>query len=422
MTAQALTAQALHLPASTGVDPGFVERCRAFLDGHASRRVSRVPEWGAGPDTVPIFESPDDEQEREQLELARAWQSALFDAGLAWIDGPREYGGAGLTREHRQAFERLAAGHRLPNLYTVFVGLNIIAPGILAGASEELKRDLLPKILRADLIACQLFSEPGAGSDLSAIATRATLHGDTWEVTGQKVWTSGGHYSDVGLLLARTSDGPVPHRRLTMFAVDMHDPRVTVRRLREMSGGAHFNEVFIDGLRVHDSRRVGDVDGGWRVAMATLGGERKAVGDSDDAPNWEVVRRLVELARRVGDERRAAGGTGLDEATRDAVMRCYALGLALEGTATRLGAADPPGPEMSVVKLLRNRLLRECTDTAGTLLGPAMTADTGAWGTFAWGRAATLAPGLRIGGGTDEIQRNILGERVLGLPREPRIT
>jgi acyl-CoA dehydrogenase len=407
-----------HAPAAdTPFDPAFVERCHAFLDVHATRRVTRVPEWGVGPDTVPIFESPDDEEEQAQLKLARAWQAALFDAGLAWIDGPCAYGGAGLSAAHRQAFEQIAADYRLPNLYTVFVGLNIIAPGILAGASEEIRRDLLPKIYRADLIACQLFSEPGAGSDLSAIATRATRDGDGWEITGQKVWTSGGHYSDVGLLLARTSDDPVPHRRLTMFAVDMHDPCVTVRRLREMSGGAHFNEVFIDGLRVHDSKRVGEIDGGWRVAMATLGGERKAVGDSDDAPNWEVVRRLVELARRVRDER----GT-LDDATRDAVMHCYALGQALERTAARLGAADPPGPEMSVVKLLRNRLLRECTDTAGALLGPAMTADTGAWGSFAWGRAATLAPGLRIGGGTDEIQRNILGERVLGLPREPRIT
>jgi acyl-CoA dehydrogenase len=265
----------------------------------------------------------------------------LFDAGLAWIDGPPEYGGAGLTAEHRREFERIAAGYQLPNLYTVFVGLNIIAPGILAGASEELKRDLLPKIFRADVIACQLFSEPGAGSDLSAIATRAVRDGpdrDDWVINGQKVWTSGGHYSDVGLLLARTSDDPVPHRRVTMFAVDMHDPRVTVRRLREMSGGSHFNEVFIDGLRVRDDKRVGEVDGGWRVAMATLGGERKAVGDSDDAPNWEVVRRLVELARRVGDERGS-----LDDATRDAVMRCYALGLALERTAARLGPGGDAG-------------------------------------------------------------------------------
>jgi alkylation response protein AidB-like acyl-CoA dehydrogenase len=398
----------------------FATRCRAFLDEHAERRIDRDRFWGTGPDTVPIFESPGDEEEQAQLIVARAWQRALFDVGLAWIDGPPDYGGAGLTAAHQQALNRIAADYQLPNLYTLFVGLNIIAPGILAGASEELKRQLLPKIYRADVIACQLFSEPGAGSDLAAVSTRATRidsDGSTcWEITGQKVWTSGGHYSDIGLLLARTDDGPVPHRRLTMFVVDMHDPRVQIRRLREMSGGATFNEIFVDQLRVLDDARVGEVGNGWSVAMATLGGERKAVGDSDDAPNREVVRRLIDLARHVHASR-----GGLDDATRDAVMRCYALGLALERTADRLGAVSPVGPEMSVVKLLRNRFLRACTDTAGNLLGPAMTADTGAWGTFAWGRAATLAPGLRIGGGTDEIQRNILGERVLGLPKEPRL-
>jgi acyl-CoA dehydrogenase len=406
------------------VDQAFLDRCRAFLDRHAEPREARENAWGEGPDTVPIFESPDDDQEAAQLKAARAWQAGLFDAGLAWIDGPTEYGGAGLTAAHQDAFDELAAGYLLPNLYTVFVGLNIIAPGVLAGASEDLKRDLLPRIHRADVIACQLFSEPGAGSDLSGVSTRALrVSAGRWQITGQKVWTSGGHYSDVGLLLARTGDDPAPHHRLTMFVVDMHDPRVQVRRLREMSGGAHFNEVFVDGLEVSDEARVGEIGGGWRVAMATLGGERKAVGDSRDAPNQEVVRRLVELARRVGMERRAAGEPGLDDATRDAVLRCYALGQALESTARRLAAAEgPPGPEMSMIKLLRNRLLRQCTDTAGLLLGPAMVADTGTWGSYAWGHAASLSPGLRIGGGTDEIQRNILGERVLGLPREPRIT
>ncbi|HEY1971179.1 MAG TPA: acyl-CoA dehydrogenase family protein [Pseudonocardia sp.] len=404
-------------------DGEFVARCRRFLDSRVPRRTERTRSWGVGPDTVPIFDSPSDEVERAQLAGARAWQAALFDAGLAWIDGPPEYGGAGLSAAHVELFNSIAARYEVPKLNTLFVGLNIIAPGILAGGSEELKRELLPRIHRGDLIACQLFSEPGAGSDLSAVATRATpvdAGGERcWEITGQKVWTSGGHYSDIGLLLARTSDNPVPHRRLTMFVVDMHDPAVEVRRLREMSGGAHFNEVFIDRPRVPDRNRVGAVDGGWPVAMATLGGERKAVGNSDDAPNWEVVRRLVELAGQVGTQRE------LDGATRDAVLRCYALGHALEKTAARLAGAQQPGqpagPEMSMLKLLRNRLLRQCTDTASALLGPAMVADTGSWGTFAWGQAAVLAPGLRIGGGTDEIQRNILAERVLGLPREPRV-
>jgi acyl-CoA dehydrogenase len=395
----------------------FSERCRSFFDSHAELRVERDLRWGLGPDTVPIFESPDDDEERAQLAVARAWQAALFDAGLAWIEGPVEYGGAGLTAAHQQAFDSVAAGYRAPNLYPLFIGLHIVTAGLLAGASEEIKRDLLPKIYRADVIACQLFSEPGAGSDLAAVATRARRDGDTWRIDGQKVWTSGGHFSDVGLLLARTGDDPVPHRRLTMFTVDMRAPGVDVRRLREMGGGAHFNEVFLDTVQVPDTHRVSEIGAGWVVAMATLGGERKAVGDSADAPNAEVVRRLVELARRIRDN-----GGGLDDAARDAVMRCVALGQALDRTAERLSSGEgPTGPELSVVKLLRNRLLRSCTDTAGSLLGPAMVADTGVWGSYAWGRAATLAPGLRIGGGTDEIQRTILAERVLGLPKEPKL-
>lgn len=174
--------------------------------------------------------------------------------------------------------------------------LHIILPGLLAAASEELKRKLVPAILRGDIIACQLFSEPGAGSDLSAVSTRAVRDGGEWVVAGQKVWTTGGHYSDIGLLLARTGDDAVPHRRLTMFVADMHDPAIEVRPLREMSGGAHFNEVFIDALRIPDSHRVGDVNKGWGVAIATLGGERKAVGNSSEDPNWVVVERLVDLA------------------------------------------------------------------------------------------------------------------------------
>jgi acyl-CoA dehydrogenase len=367
---------------------------------------------------VPTFESPDPETARSELAVARAWLAELAGAGLAWIDGPREYGGAGLSEAHRQVFDRVAAEYQLPKLDTMFITLGIVAPGVFAGGSEQLKREVLPRLHRADLVACQLFSEPGAGSDLSAVTTRAVREGDEWRITGQKVWSSGAHVSDVGLLLARTGDDEVAYRRLTMFLIDMHDSAVTVRPLREMSGGAHFNEVFIDDLRVSDNYRVGDIGGGWTVAMSTLGGERKAVGDSTDMPNWEVVRRLVELARHV------ATTTVLDDAVRDAVMRCYALGHALEQTAAALNAkhvaGQPPGPEMSMLKLLRNRLLRQATDTAAILLGPAMTADTGEWGTFAWGDAAVRAPGLRIGGGTDEIQRNVLAERVLGLPKEPR--
>ncbi|WP_123023285.1 acyl-CoA dehydrogenase family protein [Mycolicibacterium stellerae] len=398
-------------------DNAFAAKCRLFLDANAER-LDAASATLEDSDAIPVFDSPERSEEEAQLAVARDWQRALFDAGLAWIDGPTDYGGAGLAHHHQEVFDEMCAQYRLPKLNTLFVTFHIVLPGLLAAASDDLKRRLVPALLRGDLIACQLFSEPGAGSDLSAVSTRAVRAegGAVWVATGQKVWTSGGHYSDIGLLLARTSDDDVPHRRLTMFVVDMHDPAIEVRPLREMSGGAHFNEVFIDGLHIQDSCRVGDVNGGWRVAMATLGGERKAVGYSSDAPNWVVVQRLLELARTAAHRGQIAASVV------DAVVRCYVLGSAIEHTAANLAAAerrgDTRGPEMSTLKLLRNRLLRDCIDTAGHILGMNMLADSGERGTYAWGYASTLAPGLRIGGGTDEIQKNIIGERLLGLPRD----
>ncbi|CDO88557.1 acyl-CoA dehydrogenase family protein [Mycobacterium triplex] len=394
----------------------FGRRCREFLDAHADGLGDAAEDPVELPDTIPIFDSPERSVEEQQLKRARAWQRALFDEGLAWITGPRDYGGAELDQRSQEIFDETCKLYRLPKLNTLFVTLHIILPGLLAAASEELKLKLVPAILRGDIIACQLFSEPGAGSDLSAVSTRAVRDGGEWVVTGQKVWTTGGHYSDIGLLLARTGDDAVPHRRLTMFVADMHDPAIEVRPLREMSGGAHFNEVFIDALRIPDSHRVGDVNKGWGVAMATLGGERKAVGNSSEDPNWVVVQRLVDLAAV------AARKGQLPAAILDAVLDCYVLGATVEHTAANLLAAERrgnlAGPEMSILKLLRNRLLRNCINTASHILGMNMLADTGEWGTFAWGRASTLAPGLRIGGGTDEIQRNVIGERLLGLPRD----
>lgn len=394
----------------------FTSKCRRFLEAHAERIDPGTSFRSSDSDAIPVFESPAPADEAEQLIGARSWQAALFDAGLAWIDGPTEYGGAGLDERSREIFETMCAEYRLPKLNTVFVTLYIVLPGLMAAASEKTKREFVPAMLRGDLIACQLFSEPGAGSDLSAVSTRAVRDGSHWQISGHKVWTSGGHYSDLGLLLARTGDDEIPHRRLTMFLADMHDQAIAVRPLREMSGGAHFNEVHIDGLRVPDSRRVGEINGGWRVAASTLGGERKAVGNSADAPNWVVVERLVDLARQ------AQHNGGLDPVVRDSVASCYVLGMATESTAQSLIAREHRGellgPEMSTLKLLRNQLLRRCIDTAGSILGSNMLVDTGQWGTYAWGRASTLAPGLRIGGGTDEIQRNILSERILGLPRD----
>ena len=396
----------------------FLTDAADFLRCHAPPRPEQASGWGNGSDEVPTMDNSTAEEEETQRRTACAWRATLVDAGYGWIDGPPAYGGAGLPASYARAFAALEREFDTPKLDTLLVSLRIVVPALAAHGSEAQKAEFLPGLLRGDLIACQLFSEPEAGSDLASVRTRARPRDGTWVVDGQKVWTSGGHYSQLGLLLARTDPDVPKHGGLTMFLVDMADPAVVVRPLRQMTGCAHFNEVFLDGLVVDDTRRIGDVGHGWAVTMTTLMGERQAVGDSHEAPVSVAVERLVQLAQHCRH-----AGQPPTPAIRLAVAGAFELGRVVEWTSQRLveeaHARGGAGPEMSMAKLLRNRLLAEVIGTAGTMLGPAMIADTGEWGTYAWGRAAITAPGLRLGGGTDEIQRNILAERVLGLPRNP---
>ncbi len=304
----------------------------------------------------------------------------------------------------------------LPDQGCFLVGLLIVAPAIAIHGTPEQKQRFLRGLYRGDMFACQLFSEPGNGSDLAGVSARARRDGDEWVVTGQKVWNSYAQYSDVGLLLARTDPSAPRHQGLTMFLIDMHQPGVEVRPLTQMTGGAHFNEVFLNEARIPDDRRLGGVGEGWRVAITTLMSEREAVGAGEEVPPAELVERLVELLHHS-----PASSPAELARNRAAVTRAAVLGRVLELTSMRLIAAagGSPGPEMSVTKLLRNQFLAQLADTACAVAGPASVADTGAWGRYTWGRLRLSLPGLRIAGGTDEIQRNILGERVLGLPREP---
>src|SRR3977135_2827320 len=237
----------------------FLAGAEAFLESPyprvASAGRSRF-KWGEGSDEVRVFQEPDPIDEAEALPRIRAWRAALWDAGLAWISGPKEYGGRGLPRSEEAPFTRLTRTFEVPGDAALTVSLGMIAPTILRHADERQKSEYLPALYRADLIACQLFSEPGAGSDLAAIRTKATAQGDRWLVTGQKVWTSGAHLADGGEIVCQTTPEP-RHRNLTAFLIDMHAPGVTVRPLRQMTGGAAFNEVFLDGVEVPDSARIG---------------------------------------------------------------------------------------------------------------------------------------------------------------------
>ncbi|MGP8006615.1 MAG: acyl-CoA dehydrogenase family protein [Acidimicrobiales bacterium] len=393
----------------------FEQDVRTFLDAHAPRRPRQAFVWGEGSDYVGLFPERSLEQDLADLEVARSWKTTVFDAGFGWITGPPEYGGRGLDRHYQRAYDLIAADYRTPSMAVYGIGLGMVAPTILAHATPAVKESCLLPMHRGDIVGCQLFSEPGAGSDLASLQTRAVRDGDEWVVTGQKVWTSGAHLADIGEVICRTDTDLPKHRGLTAFVVNMHAPGVEVRPLRQMTGGASFNEVFFTEVRIPDSYRLGDVNGGWTVALTTLMNERAVVGGGGGGLGVRMSMRLAELARAVGrsDEplvRQQLANIIINErVSRYTNLRAMA----------KIAVGQLPGPEMSIAKLATTTNMTRISQLVSALLGPALIADTGAWGTYAWSEFLLGAPGMRVAGGTDEVMRNIIGERVLGLPKEP---
>ena len=225
-----------------------------------------------------MAEEKDRAEELLDVQAACDFRRKRFDAGLGWITGPKEFGGRELPGAYERAYNQLEAKYQTPNMGVFTIGLGMVAPTILAHASDRAKDLYLEKLYRGDLVGCQLFSEPGAGSDLASLQTRAVRDGDEWIITGQKVWTSGAHYSDIGEIIARTDPDLPKHKGLTGFIVDMKAPGVEIRPLKQMTGGANFNEVFFTEVRVPDDHRLGDVNNGWNVALTTLMNERATIG------------------------------------------------------------------------------------------------------------------------------------------------
>jgi acyl-CoA dehydrogenase len=390
----------------------------AFLEANAKPRGDQKQVWGQGSDKVGLFAEKTPEQEQAEVAEAKAWRSRVFDAGFAWITGPAAYGGRELPASYERLWQSLEARYDTPSGAPFGIGLGMIAPTILAHATEEVKQRYLGALYRGDIIACQLFSEPGAGSDLAGLQTRAVRDGDEWIVTGQKVWTSGAQFSDIGEIICRTDPDLPKHKGLTGFVVDMHAPGVEVRPLRQMTGGASFNEVFFNEVRVPDDHRLGDVNSGWTVALTTLMNERAAIGGGGAASGSSIMgtARLMELVRFVG---RAD-----DAIVRQKLADVYINGAVARYTNQRamakLRAGGLPGPEMSIAKLSLTRNMERVCDLVASVLGPRLVADTGEWGTYAWAEFVLGVPGMRVAGGTDEVMKNIIGERVLGLPKEPQ--
>jgi alkylation response protein AidB-like acyl-CoA dehydrogenase len=383
-------------------------RVRTFLDG-VPAMLDGI-DGGAGGAA-----GGDDEDGPGVVRRAKAWRAALYDAGLAGFGYPVEFGGLG-DRPAEHAIWVEESHGRVPAVDSLFgIGIGMALPVIRDHGTPELQRRFIGPGLRGDEVWCQLYSEPNAGSDLASLATRAVRDGDEWVVTGQKVWTSGAHRADLAILLARTDPDLPKHRGITMLVLPMHQPGVTVRPLRQMTGVAEFNEVFIDEARIPGDWVVGDLNDGWRMATALLAHERVATGTSSVAGSRDDQRKtgrnplpakqLIELARR--------SGRADDPVVRQQLATAWS-GERIMGWLGRRRAHP------SIGKLWRTRQGRLAADIAARLQFPAgvaweaddVTADY-------WQYHVLNCRGMSLGGGTDEIQRTTLGERALGLPKEP---
>ena len=352
-----------------------------------------------------------------------------YELGLAWVHFPAGYGGLGLPPVHQREIDRrvYAAGAKTHG-FLEFFGLAMAGPTIVTHGTEEIRHRLLPRMYSGEDSWCQLFSEPGSGSDLASLATRATRDGDEWVISGQKVWNTLAHLADRGMLVTRSDPEQPKHKGLTYFALDMHAPGVEVRPLRQMTGEAEFNEVYLTDVRVPDADRVGDVGDGWRVSMSTLMNERTSIGGGGGIParGSGTIAEAVRIFKEECPDPNAVA--------RDRLMGMWVEAEALRLTNLRASdnrRAGNPGPEGSIAKLMFAEVNKAIYDLCIDLLGPAALVDfdytmrrsenLGLTGPAGSSRKMFLRSRANsIEGGTSEIQRNILGERVLGLPGDVR--
>jgi alkylation response protein AidB-like acyl-CoA dehydrogenase len=388
----------------SAAEEAFRNELRAWLDTHVPADFD--------PDRFEFGMTAD-----ERFEWQLGWHRGLHAGGWVGLHWPREYGGRGATLMEQVVFSEELARRRLPAGANL-LGILLVGPTLMQWGTEAQKRRFLPKILSAEEIWCQGYSEPDAGSDLASLTTRAVPEGDVFVVNGQKVWTSGAHRSDWMILLARTDPQAPKHRGISYFLVDMRSPGITVRPLVQMTGSAGFNEVFFEDVRVPRENLVGELHRGWDVAMTTLMFERAGLGT--DLRFEGVLEALVAAARAV---RRSGRPAIEDPAVRDQIAQ-----FAIEAAALRLGGyrqltkrlrGQPPGPEGSIAKLVASELNLRIAQWAVSLLGAQAQIETNEAGEAPghWLARELMARAHTIAGGTSEIQRNIVAERVLGLPR-----
>ena len=368
----------------------FRAEVRAFLEAHAPREGVR---YAGGHDLG------------TRLAEQRAWQRVLFERGWAVPGWPPAHGGRGLTAGQRILWgQELRRAGRLGSMLSG--GLDMLGPTLIEHGSDAQKARFLEPTARGDMLWCQLFSEPGAGSDLASLATRAERAGDDWIVNGQKLWSSFANHADFGFLLARTLPSAPKHAGIGFFLVDMRTPGIEVRPLVEMTGGNHFNEVFLDGVRVPGENLVGAPGAGWAIARTTLAHERLSIGSFSAL---EPVGRVTRLVRERG---------GADPVLADELARLYSWARALDLLAarvnTRIGRGQDPGPAALVMKNAIADVMLRAADLGMRALGPDALAEDGPLH-----HDFLFAPSMHIGGGSEEVLKNVAAEQGLGLPREP---
>lgn len=381
--------------------------CNEFLAAHASLKPERAD---LGQSFWARARTP--EEEAEHGRRGRAWQRTKFDAGWAGLTWPVEYGGRGLSSHFAGIFAEEEGRYDVPHgPFAQSIGM--AGPTIIVHGTDDQKARYLTPMLTGEETWCQLFSEPGAGSDLAGLRTAGVVDGDEIIVNGQKVWTSNALEAAFGMLLVRTDVDQPKHRGITYLVVDMATPGIEIRPLRQPTGRSEFNEVFLDDVRVPLANVIGEINGGWGPILTTLTNERTGIGGQSG-----MVAEVIDLARHFG--------VADDEAVRQALAGLHAVAETIRYLGFRVRTAasrgEAPGPESSVLKLANSRRLERLADVSMAIMGPAATlyGDDAHMGGF-WQNHAFLGQWMsRIGGGTDEVQRNIIGENVLGLPQEPR--
>jgi len=353
---------------------------------------------------------------------AKFWQKRKFDAGWACIRWPEAFGGRDAGAIEQVILGQEEAKVAAPETGVFSIGQGMAAPTLMTWADEEAKARFIPRLASGEDIWCQLFSEPAGGSDLAALRTKAEKDGDDWVINGQKIWTSGAHYSDWGILVVRTDPNVPKHKGLSYFYLNMKSPGVEIKPIRQISGDANFNEVYFTDVRIPDSQRLGEVGQGWQVSLTTLMNERASIGSGGGGVKFNTLKQLAETVEV--DGRPAIEDRQVRAKMADWYVQESGLKYTIYRTLSALSRGDIPGPENSIGKLVGAKKTQDMASFAIDLMEQqGIIRDRQADDQFAalFQDAYMSIPGLRIAGGTDEIMANIIAERVLGLPQEPRM-